>query len=39
MIFAEPLELKQREVDYWQSFLDYIKENELEELPLWYNDW
>jgi hypothetical protein len=33
LIWAEPLELTEREINYWQEFQNYIKENNLDPLP------
>ena len=33
MIWAEPMELREKEEDHWDNFEDYIKQNKLEALP------
>ena len=38
LIWAEPNELREREIQKWQEFMDFIKENNLEALPEFYTD-
>mgnify|MGYP006178617761 CR=1 FL=1 len=36
LIWAEPQELREREVDYYAKFMEYITENKLEPLPEYF---
>ena len=38
LIWAEPNELREKEEDAWEDFMEYIKENNLEALPEFYTN-
>lgn len=36
LIWSEPLELREREEDFWEQFMEFIQENSLQDLPTYY---
>mgnify|MGYP001028487179 CR=1 FL=1 len=38
LVWGAPLEMREREIENWQKFEDYIKENELENIPEYYTN-
>lgn len=36
LIWGEPQELKEREIERWEGFMEYIEENKLDPLPDYY---